>query len=119
MNEAIPTIIAVIIALIGGAAGVAALMRVNADNSKTISEGAVNVVELMQKQIISNGERLDALEGYASRFDDWSDKVLNLLSRTIDALTEPQRTSFREEECDIAASRPQRRSADGRFLRRD
>jgi hypothetical protein len=118
MTEA-PLIIGLIIAILGSLGGFAALMKVNADNSKTISEGAANVVTLMRTQIHENSTRIDALEGYASRFDEWSDKVLDLLSRTIDALTEPQRSTFRDEEEAIAASRPQRRGTDGRYLKRE
>jgi hypothetical protein len=111
MND-VPSFIAVIIAMLGTGGAVAALMRVNTDNSKTISEGAVNVVEAMQSQIKANSERLDALEGYASRFDDWADKVSTLLTRAIDNMTEPPRESFRTEAEAIAKSRPKRRNGD-------
>jgi len=115
----LPTIIAVIAALVGGAGGFAALMKVNADNSKTISEGAANVVEMLQKQnarqqvaIDANSKRLDALEGYASRFDDWADKISSLLNRAIEQMPEPPRESFRQEATDVHRARPKRRMAD-------
>jgi hypothetical protein len=107
-----PTLVAVAIAILGSLGGFAALMKVNADNSKTISEGAVNVVEAMQKQIESNTARLEALEGYASRFDDWADKVTTLLERAIDNMPEPPRESFRTEADAIAKARPKRRNSD-------
>lgn len=111
MSE-MPTLVAVAIAILGSLGGFAALMKVNADNSKTISEGAVNVVEAMQKQIEINTARLDALEGYASRFDDWADKVTVLLERAIENMPEPPRESFREEAKTVASTRPKRRAHD-------
>lgn len=101
-----------IVAILGSVGGFATLMKVNADNSKTISEGAVNVVEAMQKQLDSNSARLDALEGYASRFDDWADKISTLLTRAIENMPEPPRESFREEAVNIAKARPKRRATD-------
>jgi hypothetical protein len=107
-------LVSVVIAIIGSIGGFAALMKVNADNSKTISEGAVNVVEMLQEQVAANTKRLDALEGYASRFDDWADKVTTLLHRAIEAMPEPPRESFREEATSIHQARPKRRGTDPR-----
>jgi len=105
-------LVSVIIAIIGSIGGFAALMKVNADNSKTISEGAVNVVEMLQEQIDINSKRLDALEGYASRFDDWADKISSLLNRAITQMPEPPRESFRQEATDVHNARPKRRAHD-------
>ena len=126
MIEAMPTFVALVIAMIGGAGGFAALMKVNADNSKTITESATNVVEMLQNQtdkqqisIDKNTARLDALEGYASRFDDWADKISSLLNRSIEVMPEPPRESFRQEASDVHKARPRRRQADDRNNKRE
>lgn len=112
MTELLPLLTGILIALIGGVGGFVALMKVNADNSKTISEGATNVVEMMQKQLDNNTARLEALEGYASRFDDWADRVTTLLERAVENMPEPPRESFRTEAENIAKARPKRRVRD-------
>jgi hypothetical protein len=100
------------IAILGSLGGFAALMKVSSDNSRTVSEGARNVVEMMSDRLDDNERRLDALEGYAARFDAWGDKVIHLLNRAIEAMPEPPRESFRAEAADVAAGRPRRRAAD-------
>ena len=120
MTDMMPTLVAIAIAILGSLGGFAALMKVNADNSKTISEGATNVVEMMQKQLDDNTKRLDALEGYAARFDDWADKISTLLTRAIDNMPEPPRESFRREAEAVGRARPKRRRNDstGNTVRR-
>lgn len=112
MIDALPLIVSVIIAVVGGLGGFAALMKVNADNSKTVSEGATNVVKMMRERMDEQELRLEALEGYTQRFDDWGDKVITLLNRAIESMTEPPRESFRSEAAAIAEGRPTRRRKD-------
>jgi DNA repair ATPase RecN len=114
-----PIVAAILVAILGSVGGFATLMKVNADNSKTISEGATNVVEMLQAQterqqhqINAALARLDALEGYASRFDDWADKISSLLNRAINQMPDPPRESFRQEATDVHLARPKRRVAD-------
>ena len=112
MIDTVPTLVAIVIAALGSVGGFAALMKVNADNSKTVSEGASNVVRMMQERMDEQEARLEALEGYTQRFDDWGDKVISLLNRAIESMTEPPRESFRAEAASAAEARPTRRRSD-------
>lgn len=116
MGEAVtgelPILVSVMIAIIGSLGGFAALMKVSSDNSRTVSEGARTVVDMMSERLDDTERRIDALEGYAARFDAWGDKVIHLLNRAIDSMPEPPRESFRAEASDAASSRPRRRAAD-------
>ena len=108
MNEALPTAVALLIALGGAVGGFAALMKVNADNSKTVSEGATNVVKMMREQVAEMGARLDRIEDYADRYELWSDTVVVLLNKVIDSMPLVPRKSFRTEADAIAKARPKR-----------
>lgn len=110
MVETFPTMLAVVIALIGGAGGIAALMKVNADNSKVVSEGATNVVRMLREQVGDLDERMGTLEQYAQEMEVWSERVLHLTEKTIDAVPEVLRDPFRSEHAILASSRPRRRA---------
>jgi ABC-type phosphate transport system permease subunit len=103
-------ITAIIVAIAGAVGGVAALLKVNADNSKTITEGATSVVKLLRDQIADLDARLTSVEEFSIKQEEWSDSITALLTRAISQMTEPPRSSFRQEAADIAAARPQRRS---------
>jgi hypothetical protein len=109
MNEAIPTFVALAIALIGGAGGIAALMKVNADNSKVVSEGATNVVKMLREQIDDLDSRLNSLEVYADAIETWAGQVTDLLEKTVDAMPESKQPPFRREAQTLVATRPRRR----------
>jgi len=108
LNEAIPTFVALAIALIGGAGGFAALLKVNADNSKVVSEGAANVVKMLREQIADLDARLESVEQYADAMEQWGEKVSSLLSRAIDAMPEPTREPFRHDANVLGETRPRR-----------
>jgi len=121
-DEAVPTIIAVIVAIIGGLGGIAAILRVQSDNTnslasgaKAVSEGAKNVVELMgerldetEAQIAINSDRLAVLEAYVTSFDSWADRLLSILDRAITMLPDALRSQFESESSELKASRPKR-----------
>lgn len=109
MNETIPTVIALAIALIGGAGGIAALMKVNADNSKVVSEGAANVVKMLREQINDLDSRINVLEEYAEAMETWSDRVTKLLGAAVEAIPEVTRQPFRAESESLTSTRPRRR----------
>ena len=105
----LPVIASFLIAIVGSIGGFAALMKVNADNSKTVSEGATNVVKMMREQVADLDARLTSVEEFSLKQEEWSDKVMTLLSRAISSMEEPPRQSFRSEADAIAAARPKRR----------
>jgi hypothetical protein len=121
-DETVPTIIAVIVAIIGGLGGMAAILRVQSDNTnslasgaKAVSEGAKNVVELMgerldetEAQIAINSDRLAVLEAYVTSFDSWADRLLSILDRAITMLPDALRNQFESESNELKASRPKR-----------
>jgi hypothetical protein len=109
MPDTMPTIVALAIALIGGAGGIAALMKVNADNSKVVSEGATNVVKMLRDQINDLDARLGALEAYAQAWEEWGERVEQLLETAIEAMPETsQQAPFRQQAEALAATRPRR-----------
>lgn len=103
------TLGAISVALIGGVGGFAALMKVNADNSKVVSEGAVNVVKMVRDELAKQDERLGAIEQYTAEMEVWSERVLTLTEKAIDAVPERQREPFRIEHEALAQARPRRR----------
>jgi len=109
MNEALPALLAILIAVIGGAGGIAALMKVNADNSKVVSEGATSVVKMLRDQVADLDARLSMLEQYADAMEGWSERVLDLTVKAIESLPEVDRDPFRFEHDSLALSRPRRR----------
>ena len=114
MSGEIPLLVSLMIAIVGSIGGFAAMMKVSSENSRTVSEGAKNVVEMMTARLDDTERRLDALEGYAVRFEAWGDKVVQLLHRAIEAMPEPPRESFRAEADSLASARPRRRADDSR-----
>jgi hypothetical protein len=111
-SEVVPTIVAIVLALVGGAGGFAALLKVNADNSKTVSDGAASVVKMLRDEIASMDDRLRSVEQYASDMEDWGAKMVELVERAVDMLPEPYRIPFRSEADRLGASRPRRRKTD-------
>lgn len=108
LGDAFPTLVALFIALIGAAGGFAALMKVNADNSKVVSEGATNVVKMLRDQISDLDTRLNALENYADSIEAWAENVTDLLEKTVDAMPESKQAPFRREAQTLVATRPRR-----------
>ena len=108
VSEYVPTLLAVMLALIGGAGGFAALMKVNSDNSKVVSEGAASVVKMLREHVDDLDARLSALENYADAMEVWSDKISDLLERTIDRIPEARRDPFRRESTGLVSMRPRR-----------
>jgi len=122
MSEAIPVVIAIIAAILGGLGGVAAILKVQADNSsavaggaKAVSEGAKNLIDLMndrmdegEAQIAANTARLDTLEEYVTHFDAWADRLIGILDRAVTMLPDALRAQFEVETKDLKESRPKR-----------
>jgi len=106
----IPVLVAVIVAIGGSIVGVAALLRVTSDNAKVITDSAVNVVELMQARINENSARLDSLEDYAIRFDEWGDRLITVLDRAVSAVPHPAQETFQGEVVSIKTTRPRKNS---------
>lgn len=107
--EMLATLGAIMVAVIGGAGGFAALMKVNADNSRTVSEGAVNVVKMVRDELASQNTRLQAVEQYMGEMEVWSERVLTLTEKAIDAVPEGRKEPFRIEHEALAQARPRRR----------
>lgn len=110
MSDAIPTAVALVVAILGGAGGLAALLKVQADNSKTVSEGATNVVKLLRDQVTDLDQRLSVVEEYSHEMETWSVKVTDLLEKAIAQIPEVKRHPFRSEAEALGAARPRRRS---------
>ena len=104
----VPALVAVIVAVGGSFAGVAALLRVTSDNTKTITDSAINVVELMQARINENSARLDILEDYAARFDEWGDRLISILDRAVQAMPAGEQPPFQVEVDTIKVTRPRK-----------
>ena len=118
----VPVLVAVLIAVIGGLGGLAAILKVQGENTnslaigaKAVSEGAKNVVELMgerldetEAQISINSDRIAVLEAHVTSFDSWADRLLSILDRAITMLPDALRSQFESESNELKASRPKR-----------
>ena len=118
----VPLLVAVLIAVIGGLGGLAAILKVQGENTnslasgaKAVSEGAKNVVELMgerldetEAQVAINSDRIAVLEAHVTSFDSWADRLLSILDRAITMLPEALRSQFESESNELKASRPKR-----------
>ena len=107
-NSSIPIIISVIIAFFGSIGGVAALLKVNADNSQVVAEGASKVVTMMDERLDEQETRIDKLEIYISKFDVWADKLLNILDRAVSDMPEAIKQKYSDESSHLKIERPQR-----------
>ncbi len=110
-TEAIAIIVSVLVAALGSIGGFAALMKVNADNSKTVSEGAANVVKLLRDQVADLDMRVGVVEQYAENMEIWSGKVTDLLGKAIEQIPVENRPPFRYEREALERARPRRRIA--------
>lgn len=110
MTSDIGLIVSVMIAAIGSVGGFAALMKVNADNSKTVSEGATNVVKLLRDQVADLDARMYAVELYAQQMEVWSGEVTDLLTKAIDQLPQPKQDPFRNQAEALSRARPRRKA---------
>jgi ABC-type transporter Mla subunit MlaD len=122
MDSAIPVVVAIIAAILGGLGGVAAILKVQSDNSSSVAtgasavaEGAKTVIDLMSDRLDenealaqANTKRLDALEDYVSHFDAWADRLLAILDRAITALPDALREQFAGEADSLKLARPKR-----------
>jgi hypothetical protein len=107
-SDALPLLVSVVIAIVGSVGGFAALMKVNADNSDVVADGASKVVRMMNERMDDTEARLDALEQYAVHFDNWADKLVSLVDRAIAVLPEEVQRSFRSEADEVRRARPSR-----------
>jgi len=98
----------VLVAVFGSVGGFAALMKVNADNSKTVSEGATNVVKLLRDQVNDLASRVEVIEQYAEDMEAWSGKVTDLLAKAIAQIPEEKKPPFRAEREVLERARPRR-----------
>jgi hypothetical protein len=108
MSE-IPLVIAVVIAIIGSLGGFAAILKVNSDNSNTVADGATKVVVMMERRLEEAEERLQALEEYHEHFDNWVDRLVDILDRTIKAMPDAIRDQFATEAATHRLDRPPKR----------
>lgn len=118
----LPIFVAVLIAILGALGGIAAIMKVQSDNSssvavgaKAVSEGAKTVLDMMNERLDdqeahseANTVRLDALEAYVVHFDEWADRLLDILDRAITMLPDALRSQFETEATSLKATRPKR-----------
>lgn len=121
----LPVAVAVIIAVLGALGGLAAVLKVQSDNSssvatgaRAVSEGAKTVIDLMNDRLDdteahaeANTKRIDALEDYIAHFDDWADRLLDMLDRAITVLPDALRVVFETEASALKQSRPKREAA--------
>ena len=113
-----PTVIAVLVAIIGGGAGLAALSRSGADQSKTFSESAQIVVDLMKDQTLTlKGEiddlrtRTTAIETEMADVKHWGERVLDVLERAIQHIPLPTQEEFKQEAEHLRENKPHKMSA--------
>ena len=113
-----PTVIAVLVAVIGGGAGLAALSRSGADQSKTFSESAQIVVDLMKDQTLTlKGEiddlrhRTTAIENEMADVKHWGERVLDVLERAIQHIPLPVQDEFKQEAEHLRENKPHKMSA--------
>jgi hypothetical protein len=110
MGTELGLIVAVLVAALGSIGGFAALMKVNADNSKTVSEGATNVVTMLRTQVSDLNERMNAQEEYSQAMEVWSGQVMDLLGKAIRTLPENKQDPFRVDAEALGRARPRKRS---------
>ena len=108
MNEALPIFVSIIIAILGSIGGVAALLKVSAENSNTVADGAKKVVDLMDGRLADSEKRLDSLEAYIEHFDAWADKLLDILDRAITKVPDSLREELVQESNKLKNIRPRR-----------
>lgn len=110
MNDTIPVLVAIIVAVLGSFGGVAALVRVNADRNNTLTETASKVVAMVNDQLDDHNKRLDALEEYVSHMDSWADRLLDILDRAIAMISPSDAVPFIEETRFLKSERPKRKN---------
>lgn len=108
MGDAAPLYISIVIAILGSIGGVAALLKVSAENSNTVAEGAKKVVDMMETRLVDSEKRLDSVEAYVEHFDAWADKLLDILDRAISKVPDTLKEDFTNESNVLRNSRPRR-----------
>ena len=121
--------IAVIIAIVGGGTGFAALInawrtsgptadKYTADASATIVGGANDVVTMLREQMADLHCRLDQaearillLETEVGTWEVWAERVLDLLDRALGMMRTEQRSRLADDVDEVKRTRPVRRRA--------
>ena len=108
-----PTVVALVVAVIGGMGGIAALMRSGADQSKTFSESAQIVVDIMKDttkelaaRLAATEERTTAIENELMAVQHWGNRVLDVLDRAIALIPTPAQTEFQAEAEKLREHKP-------------
>jgi predicted trehalose synthase len=122
--------VAIIVAVLGGLTGLAALIRANqerrrtgreadkvqAEASATIVGSAGDVVTMLREQMADLHARLDQaearillLETEVGTWEEWAERVLDLLDRALDMMSLDKADNIRPDVEDVKKSRPLRR----------
>ena len=103
-TDVLPTLIALVIAIVGAGGGMAALMRVGSDRDKTQAEAASTVLTMLRQQVLDMDKRLDELECHIDALNEWADRVLTL----VENLLSNGHGDIKAQARDLAKSRPRR-----------
>lgn len=103
-TDVLPTLIALVIAVVGAGGGMAALMRVGSDRDKSQAEAASTVVTMLRQQVLDMDKRLDELEAHIDSLNDWADRVMAL----VESLLGNGNGDVKLQARDLAKSRPRR-----------
>lgn len=116
----LPVIVSLVVAILGAIGGLAAVLKVNADNSntlaggaKSVSEGAKTVVDMMVERMDEQDARVESIELYVAHFDVWADRLIDILDRAITLLPDAMRKDFEIESRNLKHTRPNRRIVRG------
>lgn len=114
-SSGVAIIVSLVIAVVGGFGGLAALFKVSSDSSnsvasgaKSVSDAASGVVEMMSERMDAQEARVSVLEDYVVHFDSWADRLLGILERSIMLMPDVMRAQFEAEVAALKASRPVR-----------
>jgi len=104
----IPTLLAVLGALVAAVGGIGAFFRSRADRDNVIVDSAETVVQMLSTQLAQMDARLATVEGTVMSWESWADRVLTLLDRTIRMLDAAHRAEIQQLAEDARQDRPTR-----------
>lgn len=115
MVDLLPILSGVAIAVIGSGAGWAAWRRASSESekdrasaSRDIVGGAGDLAKLLREQMAEMDDRLERVEYSVGLWENWAERVLDLLDRALGMIASEHAAAFRAEVEEAKRTRPAR-----------